>query len=196
MSESTDGSASQEGAAGTGSKTARPLAPALAGSSNSRAVLPIVAVAISVIALGLAGWAAVRSADSRGESSGTTTSFTDAQHEEAKTKLCAAFDTVRKGVTLNTNASAPGGPEDITGSLAVAANARLAMAAGGQYLLARIDPAAPGELADETRDFANALLDIGAMAIAGIPTSDPVQADRMKTAESLSLSLAARCGRR
>lgn len=78
----------------------------------------------------------------------------------------------------------------------MAANARLSMAAGGQYLLARIDPATPAELADEARDFANALLDIGAMAISGIPTSDPVQADRMKTAESLSLSLAARCGQR
>lgn len=196
MPETSDISTPDGPETGTVSKPVSRVAPASAGSSNSRAVMPIVAVAISVIALGLAGWVALRSDDSRGESSGTATSFTNTQHEEAKTKLCAAFSTVRKGVSLNTNASPPGGPEDVTGSLAVAANARLSMAAGGQYLLARIDPATPAELADEARDFANALLDIGAMAISGIPTSDPVQADRMKTAESLSLSLAARCGQR
>ncbi len=102
--------------------------------------------------------------------------YTDAQRSDAKAATCAAFDTVRTGVATNTNVTAPGGPDDIAGALAVAANARVALYDGGQYLLARLDPATPADLAAEIRTFGNQLMDIGAAATAGVPNTDPAQA--------------------
>ena len=58
--------------------------------------------------------------------------------EDTKTQICTAFDTVVTGVSLNTNLTAPGGPGDTTGAHAVAANARIALIGGGQYLLNRL----------------------------------------------------------
>ena len=57
--------------------------------------------------------------------------------------------------------------------MAVAANARVALYDGGQYLLARLQPDTPPELADAIRKFANNLMDIGARSTSGIPNSDP-----------------------
>jgi hypothetical protein len=100
---------------------------------------------------------------------------------------------VRKGVSMNTNLQPPGGAADITGSLAVAANARLALADGGQYLIARLDPATPKALADDVRKFANALMDIGAASIAGALNSDADQATRLKDADALNTKIAEAC---
>jgi hypothetical protein len=62
---------------------------------------------------------------------------------------------VRKGVSLNSNLQPPGGPEDVTGSLAVVANARISLYDGGQYLLVRLDPATPPDLADAVKTLAS-----------------------------------------
>jgi hypothetical protein len=103
--------------------------------------------------------------------------YTDAERTAAKAKICSAFGIVRTGVSQNTNLAPPGGPEDVTGTLAVAANARLSLYGGGQYLLSRLDPATAPELGDAVRGFANNLIDIGANAIASIPNTDPAQGD-------------------
>jgi hypothetical protein len=100
---------------------------------------------------------------------------------------------VRTGVQSNTNLKPPGGPEDVTGALAVAANARLSLSEGGAYLLARLEPDTPQDLTDAVRKFANQLMDIGARSIAGIPNSDPDQAARLKDADAFSASIAALC---
>jgi len=76
--------------------------------------------------------------------------------------ICESFNVIRNGVQINTNLQPPGGPEDVTGSMAVAANARLALYDGGQYLLARLQPGTPPDLAEAVRKFANNLMDIGA----------------------------------
>src|SRR4051812_17676578 len=133
-----------------------------AGDSGRGGILSVVAVVLALVAVGLAAWAAFRPAK---EPAAPT--YTAAQQSDAKAAICAAADLVRRGVSLNTNLPVPGGEGDVTGSLAVAANARVSLSDGGQYLLARLDPATPADLADPVREFANKLMDIGAGAIAG-----------------------------
>src|SRR5215211_6646863 len=122
-----------------------------ADSVGSGRALSLITLLIAVFAVALGGWALFRSIDSgRSEPS-----YSDAQRADAKMKICGAMDVVRRGVSLNTNLQPAGGPGDVTGSLAVAANARLALFNGGQYLLARVDPATPPDLSDAVRTFSN-----------------------------------------
>ena len=100
---------------------------------------------------------------------------------------------MRKGVSLNTNLQAPGGEGDVVGSLAVAANARLSLSDGGQYLIVRLDPATPTELAGAVKKFANTLLDIGAASTAGSPNTDPDQAARLRAADTQNAEVADLC---
>ena len=163
--------------------------------STRRAATSIVALVLAIGAMALAAWAVLRPGtfEVPNASDGASATFDDSERVAAEQKLCGAFETVRRGVSLNTNASAPGGPEDVAGGLAVAANARLALYGGGEYLLARIDDATPEELATTSRDLANTLLDIGAASISGVPTSDPSQTDRLRNAEDLSAAIAEQC---
>lgn len=158
-------------------------------SATSRGgALPVIALIVALAALGLAGWAAFKPS-----ARDAAPVFTDAQQAEAKATLCAAIDLVRKGVSLNTNLQPPGGDADVTGALAVAANARVALSGGGQYLLARIDPAVPQPLSDDAGAFANTLLDIGAASTAGALNTDADQAARLKEADSLNAKLVEGC---
>jgi hypothetical protein len=149
----------------------------------------IIALVLSLIAVGLSAWTAFRPAhDGPAEATHTT-----AEESAAKLAICRAADVVRKGVSLNTNLQSPGGEADVTGALAVAANARLSLSDGGQYLIARLDPAVPKELADAVKGFANTLLDIGAAATAGSPNTEPDQAARLRTADSENAKVAELC---
>lgn len=145
------------------------------------------ALAVALLALGVSVFALLRTLDHGPD-------YTDEQRGAAETGICAAFDTVRTAVATNTNVEPPGGSGDIAGALATAANARVALFDGGQYLLARLDPATPADLAGEVRRFANQLMDIGAAATAGVPNTDPVQADRLRDAEAASTAVSDRCG--
>ena len=147
---------------------------------------------LAVAALGLAGWAALRTPRSETAAPHEAT-FTDAQRSDAKTKVCAAQSVVSKGVSLNTNLTPPGGDGDATGALAVAANARLSLFLGGQYVLAQLDPATPPELADQMRTFAGNLMDIGAAATSGALNADPAQAARLKEADVVNNKIAELC---
>ena len=64
---------------------------------------------------------------------------------------------------------------------------------GGQYLLARLDPATPTDLADTVREFANNCMDIGANATAGAPNDDPEQAARLKDADAANATITEMC---
>lgn len=152
------------------------------GSSGGR-ILLIVTLVVAVVALALSGWLLFRLTQ---EGTPDSPNYSGAQRTDAKQKLCAATDLVRKGVSLNTNLQPPGGPEDVTGTLAVAANARISLYDGGQYLLARTDPATPPELADAVKQFANLLMDIGAGATSGQQNTEPEQAARLKEADALN----------
>jgi len=144
------------------------------------------ALGVAVLSLGVGVFALLRSAAGEPE-------YTDSQRSDAKAAICAVFDTVSTGVAVNTNLEPPGGSGDINGALAVAANARVALYGGGQYLLARLDPATPADLAREIRSFGNQLMDIGAAATAGMPNTDPVQAGRLENAEAASTALHGLC---
>jgi hypothetical protein len=159
---------------------------------RSQVALAVVAV-IAVVAVGLAAWALLRPAPSSSADNAGTSTYTDAQRADSKAKICTAFNTVRTGVSQNTNLTPPGGPEDVTGALAVAANARLSLYDGGQYLLARLDPATAPELADPVRAFGNALMDIGAAATAGAQNSDPQQATRLREADAANTTISNLC---
>jgi hypothetical protein len=151
---------------------------------RSRLALAAIGV-IAVVALGLSGWAVLRPY--------LDDQHSDSERADAKRQTCAAFDIVRRGVQINTNLRPPGGPEDVTGSLAVAANARVALYDGGLFLLDRIDPATPDDLADSVRTFANASMDIGAAATAGAQNSDPEQAARLREADQAVAAITEKC---
>ena len=102
------------------------------------------------------------------------------QSDDAKAGVCGAFDMVRKAVSMQTNADL--GPDPVARE-AVAANARLATLGGGEYLLSRLDPATPPELADAVRSFANNLQDIGMNQLVGVPNTDPTIASRLREAD-------------
>ncbi|WP_326546052.1 hypothetical protein QGN32_20275 [Mycolicibacterium sp. ND9-15] len=169
-----------------------PAAPATRRKRNndtgarSSIALGLVAL-LAVAAIGLSAWALVRSFN------GSETNYSDSQRADAKAKVCGAFDTVRRGVSRNTNLVAPGGEGDVTGNLAVAANARMALYNGGLYLLARLDPATPTELADEVRGFADNLMDIAAAATAGSQDADPDQTARLKEADAANTRIGELC---
>jgi hypothetical protein len=162
--------------------------------SRDRSQLPVIIVGvIALAACALAGWALLRPVPKSSASDASSASYTDAQRSDSKNKICGAFNIVRTGVTQNTNLTAPGGPGDVTGALAVAANARLSLYNGGQYLLARLDPATPPELAEAVRDFGNGLMDIGAAATAGAQNSEPAQAARLRDADAANTKIVAAC---
>jgi hypothetical protein len=158
-------------------------------SGGGGRALSLITLLIAVVAIALAGWTLFRSMDS----GSSEPSYSDTQRADAKVKICGAMDIVRRGVSLNTNLQPEGGPGDVTGSLAVAANARLALFNGGEYLLARLVPATPKDLSDAVRKFANTLLDIGAAATAGAQNSEPAQAARLKDADSANTTIMELC---
>lgn len=167
--------------------TDSPESPESVVHGRSWAAVAVATLALAGVVLGAV--ALVRSAD-RGPA---RISYSDQQRADAKARTCKAFDLVRKGVSRNTHLTVPGGPGDVAGTLAVAANARIALLDGGQYLQARIDPATPDELADATRTFADTLMDIGAAATAGAQDNDPDQAARLRSADEANSAIAKMC---
>jgi hypothetical protein len=159
-------------------------------SESSRGfIVSVLALVVALVAVGLAVWALMKgpaNPESASVFTGTTT-------DDPKGSICEALNVIRNGVQINTNLQPPGGPEDVTGSMAVAANARLSLYDGGQYLLARLEPGTPPELADAVRKFANNLMDIGARSTSGIPNSDPGQAARLKAADEANASVTNLC---
>jgi hypothetical protein len=157
-------------------------------SESSRGfIISVAALVVALVAAGLAVWALMKGPSSEGQV------FTGTATDDPKGSICESFNVIRNGVQINTNLQPPGGPEDVTGSMAVAANARLALYDGGQYLLARLQPDTPKELADAVRKFANNLMDIGARSTSGIPNSDPGQAARLKEADEANTKITELC---
>jgi hypothetical protein len=148
----------------------------------------VVALVLSLVALGLAAWATFRPAPTP-----PVERYGAAQQADAKVAVCGAAELVRKAVSMNTNLQSPGGDGDVAGSLAVAANARLSLSDGGQYLLHRLDAATPADLAEAVTKLANTLMDIGAAATAGAQNTDPDQAARLQAAATENARVAQLC---
>lgn len=155
-------------------------------ASRRLTLLVGISLVIAVAALALAGWALYKTSESESD-------YDSAQVADAKAKICSAADIVRKGITLNTNMQPEGGAQDVTGAQAVAANARISLYDGGQYLLDRLDPATPVVLSEKVRQFADNLMDIGANATAGVPNDDPAQAKRLADADAENKSITELC---
>lgn len=95
-------------------------------------------------------------------------SFSAQQTADAKTNLCSAYTATHQAVVINTHLVNPRGGDPI-GSLAVAANARLALLGGGTYLRDRVaaEPAAPADLARTLTYMADTIEQLGINYLAG-----------------------------
>jgi hypothetical protein len=155
--------------------------PAAQPTWQSRWAAPV-ALLIALIAVGLAVWALL-SASSKAPAAAQ-------QAGDPKARVCKAFEIVSQAVQIQTHADL--GPDPVAQN-GVAANARLAMVGGGDYLLSHLDPKTPPELADAVRSFANDLQDIGINALAEVPASDPAQAARLSEGEAGSNKIADLC---
>jgi hypothetical protein len=144
----------------------------------SRWVAPA-ALVIAVVAVALAIWALVSK-----PSSGT------ALAGDPKTRVCTAFGTVSNSVRMQTHNDL--GPDPVA-QAAVAANARLALFGGGQYLLDTLDSETPAELADPVRSFGHELQEISMYALAGVANTDPAQSARLAQADSTRQQIADLC---
>ncbi len=145
-------------------------------NAGSRGWLAPTALVVALLAAGISIWSATNSSDDG--SSGATEALSS---EDAKAKVCTAFDTVQRAVMMQTNADL--GPEPVARE-AVAANARLATMGGGLYLLHSLDAAVPPELGDAVRSFANDLVEVGMGQLAGLPSTDREQTNRMTYLEA------------
>lgn len=144
-----------------------PLGPQQIGAARSPSTaLSALACIIATAALAVSVWTWWQARPA---------SYDQATQAAAADAACAAYTQVRTGVETNTHLASPGGDGDVTGALAVAANARVALTGGGQYLLDILDPATPPELAAPIRQFGMKLMQFGAAATAGAPDSDPGQ---------------------
>jgi hypothetical protein len=94
--------------------------------------------------------------------------FTAQQTADAKTNVCTAYTVARQAVVINTHLVNPRGNDQI-GTLAVAANARLALLGGGAYLRDRLDaePATPADLAKAVKAMAGTTEQLGISYLAG-----------------------------
>jgi hypothetical protein len=157
--------------------------------TQSRWVAPA-ALVIAVIAIGVAIWALVRSPGEPAVNAQPSPAANALPSDDAKAGVCVAFDTVRRAVSVQTNADL--GPDRVAKE-AVAANARLATLGGGEYLLSRLDPGTPAELADAVRSFANNLQEIGMNQLAGVPNTDPALAALLSDTQAASPQIAEMC---
>ncbi len=146
-----------------------------AGASDSRKTVPVpfIALTLAVIAIAIAAAAWFRAGHGGPR-------FNDSQVAQAKTNVCAAYVTVRKGVVENTHMVTPN-RDDRTSQLAVAANARLALLGGGGYLRDRLatEPATPADLAKAASSMSQTIEQLGANYLAAADNSlqDPLRKD-------------------
>jgi hypothetical protein len=174
----------------------RNMSPEVAPNTSSPRWLAPAALVVAVVAVALAIWALVRPTEESAASAQQATVAPQAPTETgqpsdaAKANACTAFDTVSKAVSMQTNADL--GPDPVAKE-AVAANARLATLGGGEYLLSRLTPDTPGDVADAIRAFANNLQEIGMNQLVGVPNTDAALAKRLSDAEAANKQIAELC---
>jgi hypothetical protein len=169
-------------AAPTGFPGAAAGSPAWPSPSRGPSQWPtFLALALALVASGLAivGW--FRPSPPPTAPPSKTPTYTEQQISDAKARSCAAFDTVLKGVTLQTHGEAS---DDPAMRKAQAVNGQLSLVAGGGYLRDHLDPATPAQLAADIRKTADVLSDLGANALAGAQNADQPQAGLLTEAKS------------
>lgn len=166
------------------------------GSGRSPVVIAVIAMLVAIATLGASAYMwrnplTPIDAPTAAPTEAPEPTFTDAQRDEAKAKVCDAFLVVSTGVANSSALQAADG--DAVGAIAIATNARLALYGGGVYMLARVDPATEPQLAEAARAFGNALMDVGAAAVANIPSDDPAHQERVKDADDENAKLQGIC---
>ena len=143
-----------------------------------------------MIAVGLAVWALLREPDESASVAGQTPAANGQQSGDAKAGICRAVDTVRNALSRQTNADF--GPDPVARE---SGGGQLppATIGGASYLLARLDPTVPAELADAVWTFANDLQDIGMKQLVGTPSTDPALSDHLKAAQATSARITDLC---
>lgn len=131
-------------------------------------------LAIAVLALAIAALGWLRPVHS------APPTFTAQQTADAKTNVCTAYKIAHQAVVINTHLANPRANDQI-GTLAVAANARLALLGGGAYLRERLDaePATPADLAKALKAMAGTIDQLGINYLAGATgeVQDPLRKD-------------------
>lgn len=166
------------------------------GSGRSPVVIAVIAMLLAIATLGASAYMwrnplTPIDAPTAAPTEAPEPTFTDAQRDEAKAKVCDAFLLVSTGVANSSGLQAADG--DAIGAIAIATNARLALYGGGVYMLNRVDPATEPQLAEAARAFGNALMDVGAAAVANIPSDDPAHQERVKDADDENAKLQGIC---
>lgn len=94
--------------------------------------------------------------------------YDDEQVAEAKANICAAYHQVHRGVLVNTARNIGDDPASI---FAVAANARIALFDGGEYLSTKLsqEPATPADLTDAIRTLVGAYQQLTIDYLAEVP---------------------------
>lgn len=138
------------------------------------------ALVISLLAAVAAGWALLKPAPQVGNPAVA----------DAKAQACSAFFLVSNGVALQSRLDV--GPEPAA-QQAVAANARLAMTGGADYIRSKLASNTPAEIAEPLASFADQLQTIAQYYLAGQTNDNPEQAARLATADQSSKKLAELC---
>jgi hypothetical protein len=144
----------------------------------------VVPVLISLVALGVASWALLRTPAS------TPPPPTAQQIAGAKGSACAAYTRVRTAVALQSQADVGSDPN---AAQMVAVNARLAMAVGSQHIVDNLTPAVPSELAGLLRSVATGLQDLAVNALAGTSSDEAGQVARLHELEATSQKIVELC---
>lgn len=157
----------------------------VARPSAARWIAPL-ALVIALLAAGAAGWSLLKP-EPKPETPGAVA--------DPKAEVCGAFKIVSEAVSLRTNITPPTdlGPATAFATEAIAANARLAMAGGASYLLEKLPPNTPAELAGDVRSLADDLNTIAMSALAGVSNDTPDQSSRLRSAETTSKKIASVC---
>jgi hypothetical protein len=128
---------------------------------------------ITLLAVGAAVAAWLRPIPHATSAAPPAPTYSEQQVADAKSKVCAAIEKVKKANTMN---SSRNGGDDPNGQLLIAVNGRQVYIASSQYVLTTLadEPATPAELAAAGRKLANLYQVIAMDGLA----SDPSQAAR------------------
>lgn len=147
-------------------------------------------VAFLACIIGVVGWFRPVSAPPRVEPAPT---YTAAEVQAAKDKVCEAFELVDKALRATSNAEA-GGDEALRQALA--ANARLALTAGSLRLQDSVEPALERSLATTIDTFARITNEMSIRYLAGESRKSADIEELVRRAESLEAELLSECGAR
>ena len=158
-------------------------------SSGGPSKLPtIIAIVIAVIAVAVAIGAWFRPIPKPETPAAKT--YSEREVADAKKAVCSAFETAHNAVRINTGRN---GGTDATTTLAVAANARLSLYAGGGYLRDALEknPATPKELASAVTDLSDIFRKIAIDYLAD--KSDADIEPSLRIADSSSVAVKTAC---